>query len=165
MLILNINTAWLLNAKLLIPIIILQFKGILFNRNYTFTAKEDAGYDFLNLLCRIIIAAVSVVPKKLPKSELYVIALFSIILGLCTDIVLSLKYHFYGYFTPGIQLESSLVVLILFPSPSVLFMNFYPFKKSLFNQSFYIICWSIFCLLFDYASIASGYFYHNNRNY
>ncbi|WP_429999730.1 CBO0543 family protein [Metabacillus fastidiosus] len=75
------------------------------------------------------------------------------------------QISFYGYFTPGIQLESSLVVLILFPSSDVLFMNFYPFKKSLLNQGFYIICWSIFCLLFEYASIASGYFYHNNWNY
>ncbi|WP_430003800.1 CBO0543 family protein [Metabacillus fastidiosus] len=119
------------------------------------------------LICSAVlfIAVVSVVPKKLPKCELYVIALFSMILGLCTDIVLSLKYHLYGYFSPGIQLESFLVILILFPSSGVMFMNFYPFKKSLINQVFYIICWNIFCLLFEYASIISGYFYHNNWNY
>lgn len=90
------------------------------------------------LICSAVlfIAVVSVVPKKLPKCELYVIALFSMILGLCTDIVLSLKYHLYGYFSPGIQLESFLVILILFPSSGVMFMNFYPFKKSLINQGF-----------------------------
>ncbi|MFC0273508.1 CBO0543 family protein [Metabacillus herbersteinensis] len=105
------------------------------------------------------------VPKRLKKSELYAIALFSIVLGFFTDITFDLKYNLYGYFSPGVQFAGFLPILLLFPSSGVLFMNFYPFKKSLLYQFFYIFCWTIFCLFFEFLSIKSGYFYHNGWKY
>jgi hypothetical protein len=106
-----------------------------------------------------------VVPKRLKKSELYAIALFSIGLGFFTDITFDLKYNLYGYFTTGVQFEGFIPILVLFPCSGVLFMNFYPFKKSILYQFFYIFCWTIFCLIFEFLSIKSGFFYHNGWEY
>ncbi|MFT4416662.1 CBO0543 family protein [Fredinandcohnia humi] len=120
---------------------------------------------FLIISVIVFITIALFVPKKLPKSELYAIALFSILLGFFSDITLDLKYHLYGYFNPGVQFSGFLPILFLFPSSGVLFMNFYPFRKSLGKQLLYLFGWTVFCLIFEYLSILSGYFYHNGWNY
>lgn len=104
-------------------------------------------------------------PKKLPRHELYAIALFSIVLGFVTDITLDLKYDLYGYFKTGVDFAGFLPILFIFPTSGVLFMNFYPFRKSIRNQLIYILGWTVFSLIFEYLSIGTGYFYHNGWNY
>ncbi len=120
---------------------------------------------FLLFSCLIFITVAYWIPKYLSNAELYVIALFSILLGFVTDVTLDLKYHLYGYLSQGVQLSGFLPILILFPTSGVVFMNFYPSKHSLFKKVVYIVGWTIFCLLFEYLSILSGYFYHNGWNY
>lgn len=119
---------------------------------------------FLLISVVIFVLIALFVPKRLTKNELYAICLFSIVLGFTVDIVLYLKYHFYGYFEPGVQFLGFLPALFLFPTSGIVFMNFYPFNKSSIYKSFYIFCWTIFCLIFEYFSLLSGYFYHNEWN-
>lgn len=120
---------------------------------------------FLILSVIIFIIVTLWVPKKLPRNELYAIALFSIVLGFFTDITLDLKFHLYGYFTPGVQFGGFLPILILFPTSGVLFMNFFPYKKNTIKKVIYICFWTIFCLVFEYLSVSSGYFYHVTWKY
>jgi hypothetical protein len=120
---------------------------------------------FLIISVIIFMVVAIFVPKRLKKSELYAIALFSIVLGFSTDITFDLKYNLYGYFTSGVQFAGFFPILLLFPSSGVLFMNFYPFRKSSLYQFSYIFCWTIFCLIFEFLSIKSGYFYHNGWKY
>ncbi|SEM72946.1 hypothetical protein SAMN05192533_105116 [Mesobacillus persicus] len=103
--------------------------------------------------------------KKLPRHELYAIALFSIVLGFSTDITLDLKYDFYGYFKTGVDFAGFLPILFIFPTSGVLFMNLFPFRQPIGKQLLYLLGWTVFSLIFEYLSIASGYFYHNGWNY
>jgi hypothetical protein len=120
---------------------------------------------FLMFSVTVFIVVAFLVPKKLPRHELYAIALFSIVLGFVIDINLDLKYNLYGYFKPGVDFAGFLPILFIFPSSGVLFMNFYPFHKSIGNQTMYILGWTVFSLIFEYLSIVSGFFYHNGWNY
>lgn len=114
----------------------------------------------------IIFNAVALwVHKRLRKCELYAVFWFSIVLGFTIDVTLDLKYHLYGYFQPGVQFMGFLPILGLFPSAGILYMNFFPYKKSVLKKLTYTIAWSIFCLAFEYLSIQSGYFYHNGWKY
>jgi hypothetical protein len=120
---------------------------------------------FLLLSVVVFLVVAIAVPKKLPRRELYAIALFSIVLGFATDITLDLKYDLYGYFNKGVDFGGFLPILFIFPSSGVLLMNYYPFRKSIWNQLAYILGWTIFNLIYEYLTIASGYFYHNGWNY
>lgn len=104
-------------------------------------------------------------PKKLEKAEIYIIFLFSIILGYTSDVILDLKYDLYGYFTKGVQFPGLLPIIFLFPISGFFFLNFYPYDKSLIIKSLYVAGWTAFCLIFEYLSIQSGYFYHNGWKY
>lgn len=44
-------------------------------------------------------------------------------------------------------------------------MNFFPFEKSIWNKSKYILGWTVFSLFYEFLSVLSGYFYHNGWNY
>ncbi|WP_420850364.1 CBO0543 family protein [Peribacillus alkalitolerans] len=105
------------------------------------------------------------VPKHITKQEIYSTALFSLTLGLLSDITLDLKYDLYGYFEKGLQLKGFLAIVGLFPASGILFLNFYPQKKSLLHKIFYIIIWTVFCLLYEWTAIKSGFFYHNGWNF
>lgn len=121
--------------------------------------------EFLFFSSVVFLILALLVPKNLPKCEIYVVALFSIALGFLMDITFDLKYNIYGYFSPGVQYAGFLPFLIIFPSTGVLFLNFYPLKKSLRLRFFYILCWTVFSLIFEYLSTLSGYFYHNGWKY
>ncbi|WP_102028439.1 CBO0543 family protein [Salirhabdus sp. Marseille-P4669] len=101
------------------------------------------------------------VPKKIKRHEIYSIALFSIVLGFCSDVLFDLKYNFYGYFEKGPQLAGFLPILGLFSPAGILFLNFYPFHKTIAMKCTYILVWTLFCLVFEYFSIVFGFFYHN----
>ncbi|MFD2045496.1 hypothetical protein ACFSTA_17570 [Ornithinibacillus salinisoli] len=105
------------------------------------------------------------IPKKLERSELIAVAYFSTILGFVTDIILDLKYHLYGYFEPGVQFPGFLPAIILFPTAGVVFMNFFPFMKSLAKKLLYTFYWTLFCLGYEFLSVESDYFYHNGWKY
>jgi hypothetical protein len=120
---------------------------------------------FLIFSVVVFIVVAALVPKKLPRNELYAIGLFSIVFGFVADTTLDLKYNLYGYFNPGVDFAGFLPILFIFPSTGVLFMNFYPFGKSVGKQITYILGWNIFNLIFEFLSITSGYFYHNGWNY
>ncbi|MFZ3579321.1 CBO0543 family protein [Virgibacillus sp. DJP39] len=105
--------------------------------------------------------AVKVAKKRLPLNELYAVSLFSILLGFVTDITFDLKYNFYGYFEPGVQFAGFLPILFIFSTAGALYVNYFPYERSFFIKSSYIFIATIFCLLYEWLSIKSGYFYHN----
>ncbi|MDC3417592.1 CBO0543 family protein [Aquibacillus salsiterrae] len=103
-----------------------------------------------------------IVPKRINKQDLYAVALFSIIIGFVVDVTLDLKFNLYGYFEPGVQFAGFLPILVLFPASGMLFINFFPFAKSLGMKSLYVICWTMLCLTYEFFSVKLGYFYHNS---
>ncbi|MUK87919.1 hypothetical protein GMD78_05840 [Ornithinibacillus sp. L9] len=120
---------------------------------------------FLLISAVVFIIVAILVPKRLTRSEQYAVALFSIVLGLVTDIVLDLKYHVYGYFLPGVQFVGFIPSLTLFPTAGIVYMNFFPYDRGLSYKLLYTFYWSIFCLFFEFLSVQSGYFYHNGWKY
>uniref|UniRef100_UPI00403F6900 CBO0543 family protein n=1 Tax=Niallia sp. XMNu-256 TaxID=3082444 RepID=UPI00403F6900 len=102
-----------------------------------------------------------IVPKRISKIEIYATCFFAYAYGLTTDMVFDLHYNLYGYFQPGFQWLSLLGIILYFPSINVLFLNYYPSEKRIFKKGLYILCWSIFSILFEWISLQTEFFYHN----
>lgn len=100
-------------------------------------------------------------PKRLTKSEMYCTSLFSGVFQLITDTVLDLKFNVYGYFQKGVDLKTFLVIFGVYPAVNIIFLNYFPFGKNAKSKILYILAWSLFITLFEWASIKAGYFYHN----
>jgi hypothetical protein len=78
-----------------------------------------------------------------------------------TDLILDMHYHFYGYFEKGFQWLGLLGIILYFPSISLLFLNHYPLEKKILKKIIYILCWTIFSIIFEWVCLQTGYFYYN----
>lgn len=114
----------------------------------------------------VIINLISfLIPKQMTKMEMYATSFFALCFVLIVDIFLDLKLDWYGYFQKGVQAQSLIAIFGLYPSVNIIFLNYFPFKKGLGPKSYYILLWSALIVLFEWASVKSGYFYHNEWKY
>lgn len=113
-------------------------------------------------VCLIILNITALfIPKKLSKMEIYATSFFALTFGILTDVVLDLYFDLYGYLQEGVQLLAITAQLLAYPSVSLLFLNYYPFQKSLLKKWLYILVWSVFSTLFEWMSSMTAFFYHN----
>ena len=101
------------------------------------------------------------IPKRISKIEIYSTCFFAYAYGITTDLVLDVHYHLYGYFESGFQWLGLLGIILCFPSISLLFLNYYPFEKMILQKIIYILCWSIFSIIFEWICLQTEYFYYN----
>jgi hypothetical protein len=101
------------------------------------------------------------IPKRISKIEIYSTCFFAYAYGLTTDLVLDIHYHLYGYFDKGFQWLGFLGIILYFPSISLLFLNYYPLERKIFKKIIYILCWSIFSIIFEWICLQTEYFYYN----
>ncbi|MFL0363927.1 CBO0543 family protein [Pseudobacillus sp. 179-B 2D1 NHS] len=92
---------------------------------------------------------------------IYSTCFFAYAYGLTFDMIFDLHYDFYGYFQKGFQWKGFFGTILYFPSISLLFLNFFPFEQKISIKLLYTLCWSIFSTFFEWVSIQTGFFYHN----
>lgn len=114
------------------------------------------------LIASVVVLNLTVIfmPKKLSASELWTTALFASVFQLLADYYLDAKLHLYGYFTKEIDWLALIPMFGLYPAARSIFLNFYPESKSKVARIGYIVCWWAFCLVFEAASVKSGYFFY-----
>lgn len=134
---------------------------------YVNNIQKKRGMSLFFLIFSIIILNLIVIisPKQLSLQEMYATSLFTAVLQLITDVFLDLGYDLYGYFGKGVDSLALIVIFGVYPAINILFLNFYPYKKSFVGKCIYILCWSVFSVFYEWLSIKSGYFYHNGWNY
>jgi len=115
---------------------------------------------FLTMSILTFNATAIFIPKKMTKIEIYTTSLFALVLQLTSDAILDLKFDFYGYFNKGVDLKSFIVMFGIYPSASIIILNYFPFYKSIKAKILYIVIASGACLVFEWLSIMSGYFYY-----
>ncbi|MFP5114121.1 CBO0543 family protein [Bacillaceae bacterium C204] len=75
------------------------------------------------------------------------------------------KYNMYYFFNPYfVEAKSLLVILGIYPAATMLMINWYPFNCPLKNKFYYIICWSIFSILYEWLCLKMGLLHHKNWN-
>ncbi len=112
------------------------------------------------LTTTIILFAVIIffMPKRLSPIDTYNAALFAICFATLTDFSLNLQLKLYSYYTAGVDIQGYFIIYLLFPLVNILFLNFYPFKKSYIIKLLYILAWSTFSILYELLSVKVGMF-------
>lgn len=117
-------------------------------------------YIFLALSFIIFNSVAFLIPKKLNKLEMLDISIFTLLLQLTVDLILDVKFNFYGYFNYGVDLISFITFIGIYPAFAITTVNYYPYKKGLIKQLFYVLIVSLFCLGYELLSLYTKYFYH-----
>jgi hypothetical protein len=102
--------------------------------------------------------------KRISKMEMYTTTFFALYFELLANVILDLKYDLYGYFNKGVDWATLPALLVIFPAVNILFLNFYPFLKSIIKQIFYILICSIIGISYEWVYLQTEFFYHNGWN-
>lgn len=100
-------------------------------------------------------------PKRISKLEVFASSLFALFLEYLANYIFDFIEKMYGYFQPGIDLLSFIVVLGIYPAINTIFLNYYPYKGKLQSKLIYILGFSLYSLFYEWLSIKSKYFYHD----
>lgn len=112
------------------------------------------------LLILLFITAV-VMPKIKPAVVLYATSCFALAFGLIADNILNLWLDLYGYFGKGVDLKGLAAVTATYLAVNVLYINWFPARRSLLMKGLYIAGWSIFSVIFEACMAQTAFFYHN----
>jgi hypothetical protein len=101
------------------------------------------------------------IPKRISGIEIYSTFFFAYWLGITCDIIFDLTYHLYGYVAEGAQLISVGFITVIYFSINTLFLNFFPYNKSILAKILYILTWSIFAIIYESIAVKTEFFYYN----
>ncbi|TVY11368.1 CBO0543 family protein [Paenibacillus cremeus] len=99
--------------------------------------------------------------KRISKIEMYATALFALCFAIITDVVLDIKFHLYEYFEEGVQLKFLIGAIGIYPSTNIIFLNYFPYKKSIKAKTIFILACSLFATGYEWiADEYSNFFTH-----
>ncbi|MFC7063117.1 hypothetical protein [Halobacillus seohaensis] len=100
---------------------------------------------------------------KLTKSQSVHIWTFTIAVQVLVDFFLMGKYQAYWYFSQELNAKDLLVMTLVIPAVNIIFLNKYPFKRSLLRRVFYVLCFGTAITLYEAVILLPdpwGYFNH-----
>ena len=103
------------------------------------------------------------VKKRLTRSEMLQIWLFTSLFQLMFDLFISFKYHGYWYFNKGIDWGSLPVYLCLVPPVNIIFLNIYPLKSTFWKQVSFFLAWNVGIVIYEIITLLPepwGYFHY-----
>ncbi|WP_027408780.1 hypothetical protein [Anoxybacteroides tepidamans] len=101
--------------------------------------------------------------RRLTKNQMAHIWTFTTSFQLLFDLYVDHKYHGYWYFTKEVDWEGLPTLTMLIPPVNIMFLNWYPFHKSLLKRFLYFVCWLIFILIYEMVTLLPepwGYFHY-----
>lgn len=109
----------------------------------------------------VVYAACFLIPRRLTWIEVLAATLFGLYFECMTNIFLDLKYDLYGYFNKGVDWQTLIALLGLYPSLNYLLLNLYPAGKGFLRITAYLLAWDAFSVLYEQLSRQTGVFYYN----
>lgn len=116
---------------------------------------------FLIIIVIVFNLIAILIRKRMSGIEILTTTLFSLSLQVLTDKYLDIKYDLYGYFGKGLEFETLIYVFGVYPAISIIFLNYFPYRKGNNNKIFYILCWTVFAVLFEIFFLWTGTYYHH----
>jgi hypothetical protein len=101
--------------------------------------------------------------RTLTAKQIAHIFVFTIASQMSFDVYVDVKYSGYWYFNKGVAWASLPAHTILIPPINMMFLNWYPFNRSLVRRIRYFLYWTIACLIYELLTLLPkpwGYFHY-----
>ncbi|MCM3727881.1 hypothetical protein M3226_19690 [Neobacillus cucumis] len=102
------------------------------------------------------------IKKRISLSLMHQIWVFTIAFQTVFDVFVDFKYHGYWYFSKNIDWQEALA-LFLVPPVNIVFLNYFPYKKTFMKKILYMTGWEIILLLYEVIALLPepwGYFHY-----
>jgi len=104
-----------------------------------------ASVIFFNILAFITV-------KRFSKNLIVHIWSFTCAFQMIFDVFVDIKYHGYWYVTLGVDWAAFPAYTVLIPPVNLMFLNWFPFRKSLLAKLVYIGVWEVMLLFYEYCA-------------
>jgi hypothetical protein len=127
--------------------------------------KYESGWAMILLVTSAIIfncIAFKTI-KGMSGNIILLVWLFTMVFQINYDILISLKFHAYWYFTQGIDYQSFIAYSVLVPPVNIMFLNWFPFNRSIMRKIGYFAVWEIVLLSYERLTMMQepwGYFHY-----
>lgn len=101
--------------------------------------------------------------KRLTLAQIVQIWTFTIAFQLLFDLIIEFKFRSYWYFGEGIDWKGLIPRTVLIPPVNIIFLNLYPWGKSVILKGVYVISFVAMILLYELAALLPepwGYFHY-----
>lgn len=101
--------------------------------------------------------------KRLTLAQIVQIWTFTIALQLFFDLIIEFKFRSYWYFGEGIEWKGLIPRTVLIPPVNIIFLNVYPWGKSMILKGVYVISFVAVILMYERATLLPapwGYFHY-----
>ena len=101
--------------------------------------------------------------KRLTLSQIVQIWTFTIAFQLLFDLIIEFKLHSYWYFSGGVDWVGLIPRMVLIPPVNIIFLNLFPFGKSVMIKIAYVTSFVVAILLYELATLLPppwGYFHY-----
>lgn len=101
--------------------------------------------------------------KRLTANQIVHIWAFTIAFQMLFDLIVEFKFHGYWYFTKHVDWMGLLAHTVLIPPVNIMFLNWFPFEKSIRKKIIYLIFWVIGILIYETITLIPepwGYFHY-----
>jgi hypothetical protein len=102
--------------------------------------------------------------KRISRVEIYATSLFTLFLEYLANYIFDFILGVYGYFKPGTDIKTFIIVVGIYPAVNTIFLNYFPYKRRGLTKFIYIMGVSLFSLFYEWLSLKSKYFYHDGWN-
>ncbi|WP_051263047.1 CBO0543 family protein [Tuberibacillus calidus] len=117
-------------------------------------------YLFIFISAVTLYTFVFMVPKQLSKAEMVHTTYFAILFDTLMDVFLDLHLDLYGYFQKGVDYQTLLVVIGIFPPMNILYLNNFPYGQSLWAKGRYLLIWSVIAIFYEYLAVKCDLLYY-----
>lgn len=100
---------------------------------------------------------------RFTANQIVHIWIFTIVFQYNFDLIVEFKYHAYWYFTKQVDWAGLLPRTVLIPPVNMMFLNWFPFNKSVWKKFVYMFFWVIGILIYETITLLPepwGYFHY-----
>jgi len=115
---------------------------------------------FVAISTVLLAIIIYLIPKNLKKHEIYTMSVLAILLGTTADLIFAVKYNLYILVTEDIDYSPIFVGFFIYPAFNLIILNYFPYKKSLWQKIIYIFIWTIISLLYEVISVKVDFLHY-----
>lgn len=101
--------------------------------------------------------------KRLTANQIVHIWAFTIAFQMLFDLIVEFKFHGYWYFYKGVDWKGLLAHTALIPPVNMMFLNWFPFNKSIRQKITYLFFWVMGILMYETITLLPepwGFFHY-----
>jgi len=121
------------------------------------------AFLFVSIACFSFVALR--MKRRIPAHELYTTVVFALFADVITDLYASFVFHAWGlFYVAEVEFASLLVIFGLYLPSAAMIVNWYPFGSSWRKRLGYLLAWSAFSTVYEWATLQFGIVWHDRWN-